>query len=74
MLKSKPKTLCGKCVHHVQEYGVPDVWHSHTCVHPNEKHVWWDCVGGQKHIEFPYCRDVNNGNCPHYTPKRKESQ
>lgn len=68
--------------HHTNQDGPrSDCWYNHFCLHPElaaipeqnpvtgkveyagVNSLWGQYFTAQKH---PYCRDVNNGNCPHY--------
>lgn len=76
----QPKTLCVKCTHlkAIQDGPRTGIWYNMRCRAPGAQRVpWVDPVGGgvvygnRAYDEpEPYCRDINNGHCPHYEPKR----
>ena len=75
----RPDTICVDFVYH--RLDGRDIWYNHTCEAPQEKKpVEVDCVTGRQVFasrndlgnvyvsdsQYPYCRDINKGNCPHY--------
>lgn len=72
------KTICLKCKYHK---GKGDMWYDHFCTHPDVRHTKeQDPVTGKmlyaskndlgrvvlNEEEYPYCRDINHGNCPYF--------
>ena len=70
-----PKTVCVKCKWHRgvarRKRGHDDIWYVHTCKHPDvlsREHI--DPVTGQlAPTEYPYCRDINHGDCEKFEKK-----
>ena len=77
------ETICTKCRHYlhiVENPAAPQVWYNHRCGAVSRE-VGIDLVTGVKGYretnslgmgyvtdqQHPYCRDVNNGSCPHFS-------
>ncbi len=73
----KCQTVCVECVHHSGN----GTWSNHHCHHPDVRLVPdIDPVTGERGYgkvndlgnvyltddPYPYCRDINRGNCPHF--------
>lgn len=70
---SEPRTICVKCRYHRDRDGI--LTGVHLCGHPkltrNEvvspvtgKRIFVGAGGFE--VPYPYCDDVNKGECPHY--------
>lgn len=79
-MSTEPLTICVNCKHH-NGPKLSNLWYDHKCSHPNlRREAEIDPVTGQSCYShkndlgrvgtsaspFPFCRDINNGNCPHY--------
>jgi hypothetical protein len=78
-------TICVECRHCLQQGDRRGaIWYNFTCAHPAlERLLGIDYVTGQKcywalnslgqticvSSAHPYCRDINNGECQHYSPR-----
>lgn len=75
-------TICVKCKHH-NGAQPQEAWYNHKCLHPLEKRpIEVDPVTGIQVYAVknslglvsitdessPYCRDINQGNCPMFEP------
>ena len=66
----KPKTVCVECPNHM--YADPhsinkEIWYNHICKVIEKKPQQYDPVTGDlEEQRHEYCRDVNDGNCPHH--------
>lgn len=82
---TRMQTICTQCAHHIQAEDIPsrqDIWYNHLCgasplptkidpVTGKRAHYDENSIGeGPTMSEFYYCRDVNKGNCPKFSPKK----
>ncbi len=83
MTITRCKTLCVNCKHHAGCDG-DGQWYDHHCHHPDKTRPKEQCPVTGKILfaakndlgqivlvrdEHPYCRDINNGNCPLFEGK-----
>lgn len=76
----KCQTICVNCTHH-NGVSRKQTWYDHFCHHPEVRLVAdIDPVTGKEGYAktndlgnayltdspYPYCRDINRGNCPHF--------